>query len=352
MTPISPTALVVTRLQDRGRRVGRGMAQCPAHDDHEPSLHITTGDDGRVLLRCHAGCSLTAVLDALDLAERDLFATPRARSCSNPERLPPSRQVGVGVGVGKDFPIGTGDTATERAGWIGELLEDWRRGDLEPIDVPLRVDRLAPQATTLRAIAEKFALVAGLCVAVGAAGPVAFTTDTCCRLMGWDPRRRKLNASTAIHALERANVIRWVKDLEPVGRGNGARCFLPCDVDLEALLLAESAPGEVAPTTGLEPLDGGEVVEERVGLDPPIERGEQLPVEHAVGAAVAPRRAVGEVARLDGAGTTLGHGQDDNDVFGASGAQTQLHLGPDPEAVAERERRVQELLREHGEERS
>lgn len=40
------------------------LAPCPAHDDHDPSLHITQRDD-RILLRCFAGCSQEEVLDAL-----------------------------------------------------------------------------------------------------------------------------------------------------------------------------------------------------------------------------------------------------------------------------------------------
>src|SRR5207247_914763 len=38
---------------------------CPAHDDRNPSLSITEGDDGRLLLLCHAGCSQEAVIEAV-----------------------------------------------------------------------------------------------------------------------------------------------------------------------------------------------------------------------------------------------------------------------------------------------
>jgi hypothetical protein len=41
------------------------MARCPAHDDHEPSLSIRQADDGKVLVRCHAGCDQVAVIEAL-----------------------------------------------------------------------------------------------------------------------------------------------------------------------------------------------------------------------------------------------------------------------------------------------
>jgi putative DNA primase/helicase len=32
------------------------MARCPAHNDPDPSLSIRDGDNGKLLVRCHAGC--------------------------------------------------------------------------------------------------------------------------------------------------------------------------------------------------------------------------------------------------------------------------------------------------------
>jgi len=49
-----------------GRKAGAGwIARCPAHDDRDPSLSISTGKDGKVLLRCHAGCDQARVIDVL-----------------------------------------------------------------------------------------------------------------------------------------------------------------------------------------------------------------------------------------------------------------------------------------------
>ena len=49
-----------------GRRSGaQWMARCPAHEDANPSLSISDGKDGKVLVHCHAGCSQDAVLAAL-----------------------------------------------------------------------------------------------------------------------------------------------------------------------------------------------------------------------------------------------------------------------------------------------
>lgn len=55
---------------------GRWLARCPAHDDHSPSLSISEGRDGRVLVRCWAGCCLDEILNPLKLRRRDLFQGP------------------------------------------------------------------------------------------------------------------------------------------------------------------------------------------------------------------------------------------------------------------------------------
>jgi putative DNA primase/helicase len=49
-----------------GRKAGGGwMARCPTHDDREPSLSIRDAGDGKMLLRCHAGCEQEQVIAAL-----------------------------------------------------------------------------------------------------------------------------------------------------------------------------------------------------------------------------------------------------------------------------------------------
>lgn len=56
------------------KTAGNGyVAICPGHDDTAASLGITEGDDGRVLLRCHAGCDVTDILTKMNLSLRDLF---------------------------------------------------------------------------------------------------------------------------------------------------------------------------------------------------------------------------------------------------------------------------------------
>ena len=45
-------------------------ARCPAHDDRRASLSIGTGENGKVLLHCHAGCEPSAIFDAMGLKTR------------------------------------------------------------------------------------------------------------------------------------------------------------------------------------------------------------------------------------------------------------------------------------------
>lgn len=61
---------------------GGWMACCPAHDDHNPSMHVNVGDDGRILVKCYAGCSTADIVAAMGLKVRDLMpdkAPSRAR---------------------------------------------------------------------------------------------------------------------------------------------------------------------------------------------------------------------------------------------------------------------------------
>lgn len=48
-------------------------ARCPAHNDRKASLAIGLGDDGRVLLKCFAGCSLEQIARETGIDVKDLF---------------------------------------------------------------------------------------------------------------------------------------------------------------------------------------------------------------------------------------------------------------------------------------
>ena len=125
-----PVARVLSRVQ-AAKPNGRGwMARCPAHDDRTPSLSIAQGDDGRVLLHCHAGCEHRAIAAALDLNEQDLF--PPAEGAFTP---PPAR-------VPRSFATAREAVEAYRA-TLGREAARWEYRDAEgePIGLVLRWDR-------------------------------------------------------------------------------------------------------------------------------------------------------------------------------------------------------------------
>ena len=84
MTATAPSIIEspVDRLLERLERVkatgpGRWSARCPGplhqRGDRNPSLGIAIGDDGRALVRCFAGCEVSAILAPIGLDLADLF---------------------------------------------------------------------------------------------------------------------------------------------------------------------------------------------------------------------------------------------------------------------------------------
>ena len=67
----------ITEFLDRLDGVAGGnnqySARCPAHDDRTASLSVSTGQDGKILLHCHAGCTTPDILTAIGLEPKDLF---------------------------------------------------------------------------------------------------------------------------------------------------------------------------------------------------------------------------------------------------------------------------------------
>ena len=63
---------VLDKLPNAKRSGQRWLAICPAHDDHNPSLSIKEGDNGRPLLKCFAGCRFEDIVKALELQPSDL----------------------------------------------------------------------------------------------------------------------------------------------------------------------------------------------------------------------------------------------------------------------------------------
>lgn len=62
---------------------GQYMAQCPAHEDKNASLSIGTGENGKILLHCQAGCQNKDILAHIGLKTGDLFPDPLQSPAKN-----------------------------------------------------------------------------------------------------------------------------------------------------------------------------------------------------------------------------------------------------------------------------
>ncbi len=83
-----PLRIVLDQLHGVKQR-GRGyMALCPAHDDRNPSLSVREGDDGRVRVKCFAGCDEKDITHAMGLTMGNLFLDPISPLHSNRQRPP------------------------------------------------------------------------------------------------------------------------------------------------------------------------------------------------------------------------------------------------------------------------
>lgn len=84
---MTPVQRVLEGLQKvRPNRDG-WIACCPAHDDRNPSLSVSEGEDGRALLHCHAGCGVDAIVAALGLRMADLMMQPDVQAAADRPRV-------------------------------------------------------------------------------------------------------------------------------------------------------------------------------------------------------------------------------------------------------------------------
>lgn len=69
-------ATLEERLHVTGHRGDTRDARCPAHEDHSASLVFSPGENGGVVLHCHAGCEPKDVLAAINMSLKDLSPDP------------------------------------------------------------------------------------------------------------------------------------------------------------------------------------------------------------------------------------------------------------------------------------
>ena len=117
---------------------GRGfMARCPAHNDSNPSLHVSPGDSVPVIAKCFAGCQFKDIIAALNLGDSNGRPTPPRRQYKRkppepkkPQRLPSGETITRYYYVSIDGEIIL--AVVRRATPTGKTFSQWRplEGDL------------------------------------------------------------------------------------------------------------------------------------------------------------------------------------------------------------------------------
>lgn len=75
---------------EKVKKTGRGnwLACCPAHEDRSPSMTIHEAPDGRILVKCFAGCSFEEIKDAVGLGWEPWFPPKQADDFKSAIRRP------------------------------------------------------------------------------------------------------------------------------------------------------------------------------------------------------------------------------------------------------------------------
>ena len=80
-------------LLDNAKKSGRGfVAKCPAHEDRTASLSVTA-KEGRILLKCHAGCEAKSVVATLRITFNDLCIDATSSYTSNNSKIGERKEV-------------------------------------------------------------------------------------------------------------------------------------------------------------------------------------------------------------------------------------------------------------------
>lgn len=110
----------LSRLEKVEQSGGGWIACCPAHGDSNPSLSVSESG-GKILVHCHAGCSASAIVEAMGLKMRDLFTDDKAeRDGGAPEDQ--GRNDG---GEAERAALGTTDGGKKKSGGHGKWVCDY-----------------------------------------------------------------------------------------------------------------------------------------------------------------------------------------------------------------------------------
>lgn len=111
---------VLRRLNGVKRSGGGYSARCPAHEDKNASLSVKQGDNGGIVLHCHAGCTPEQVVGALGLSMKDLFPDgdrPRFDRRQEHRPRPTSREDKGRIAAQYDYTDENGQLLARKTRW-------------------------------------------------------------------------------------------------------------------------------------------------------------------------------------------------------------------------------------------
>lgn len=143
-----PLTLVIKALYAHGcdpKQNGKGFkAKCPAHNDRNPSLSISEGDDGRALVKCHSnkGCTTERIVKAIDLTMRDLMPVDSVDVDRTPRSKPRSKVVSTSTPAKQLFPtVAEAVSHLEKSRGKRSNVWTYTNADGNPVGVIVRWDK-------------------------------------------------------------------------------------------------------------------------------------------------------------------------------------------------------------------
>ena len=82
---------LLARLDNVKGSGDKRTARCVAHQDSDNSLSISSGSDGRLLVKCFAGCDVNAICAALGIKVKDLFPSKEPKPGREKKEAAPSK---------------------------------------------------------------------------------------------------------------------------------------------------------------------------------------------------------------------------------------------------------------------
>jgi hypothetical protein len=130
-------------------RLGKRWAcLCPAHDDHDPSLHLTDTDDGDVMWICRAGCDqkeIGRILYRRNLLPRHVMARLKAKK-TGAKAQPEQR----GAKAGASPSVATKPADSGKPLWLFDKALPIKGSPAERYLIEVRGSRILPPRDAVR----------------------------------------------------------------------------------------------------------------------------------------------------------------------------------------------------------